>query len=147
MQSRRAYEDGVALYWVNRGSIGNTCVEPHCRVTGAVTHDTSNYLGWPRQMLSRRLSCRSLMFYSPRSSPYPPSFFFFMAIFACICFSFLSALDGEEPSTWGGWAGLLHVVEWSATRAGRHEPDRKSERELAAWLVVLLTGHFPCFPN
>ena len=68
--------------------------------------------------------------------PTPLVCFFFMAIFACICFSFLSARDGEESSTWGGWAGSLHVVEWSATRAWRHEPDRKSERELAAWLVV-----------
>ena len=31
-----------------------------------------------------------------------PPWYFFMAIFAWVCISFLCAHDGEEPSTWGG---------------------------------------------
>ena len=59
VESRRAYEGGVALYLVYGKTINKNFIEQHFRVTDAVTNETPNTLRWPRQMLSRRHSCHS----------------------------------------------------------------------------------------
>ena len=51
-----------------RVSIDGTCIEPH-KMQLRVTHPT-NYLGWPRQILSRRHSGR--VCFTPRLPPPTP---------------------------------------------------------------------------
>ena len=83
------------------------------------------------------------------SLPLPPRVLF-ISIFAWICSSYLAAHYGDESSTWGGWACALLVVESPAPfRCARSSITRAREnlRELAGWLVMLLTSSFPSFPN
>ena len=104
-----------------------------CRMTHPISW------GGGRHMLSRRQSCHSC--FTPL--PHPPPRVLFISIFAWICSSYLSAHYGDESSTWGGWACALLVVESPAP----FRCARENLRELAGWLVMLLTSSFPSFPN